>query len=199
MPRPRSATDSQIIAATVAAIGKHGPAKLTLAHIADEIGLSPAALVQRFGSKAGLMAAVASDAAHHADAAFDQAQARTESPVEAVVEAMVAFAGDLHDRTELANHLAMLQLDLTDPELRRHTVAQARVVRTRIRRLLEEATATGELRATDLDELTQTIHAAYTGAALTWAIDGSGDLADWIRRRVSAVLDPHRTRPPARS
>ena len=77
MPRPRSASDAQIIAATIAAIGRRWPAKLTIAHIADEVGLSPAALVARFGAKAGLLAAVAADGTGYADTAFDDAIPRT--------------------------------------------------------------------------------------------------------------------------
>lgn len=86
----------------------------------------------------------------------------------------------------------MLQLDLADPDLRRHTVDQAQVVRRRIRQLLEEAMAAGELGETDPEELAQTIHATYSGAVLTWAIDGPGDLHGWIRRRVAAVIEPYR-------
>jgi AcrR family transcriptional regulator len=59
-PRPRQASDAEILAAALTAILRHGPVRLTLAHVAREAGLSPAALVQRFGSKRGLLLAVAS-------------------------------------------------------------------------------------------------------------------------------------------
>jgi len=40
-------------------MGELGPAKLTLARVAKAAGLSPATLVQRFGSKRALLLALA--------------------------------------------------------------------------------------------------------------------------------------------
>ena len=47
-----------------------GPARLTLAEVAKEAGLSPATLVQRFGSKRGLMLALWAAAVEGVDACF---------------------------------------------------------------------------------------------------------------------------------
>ena len=58
-PRPRTVSDQAILAATARVIGDLGPAKLTLARVASEVGLAPATLVQRFGSKRGLLLALA--------------------------------------------------------------------------------------------------------------------------------------------
>ena len=58
-PRPRAASDADILDATARAMARLGPARLTLADVAREAGLSPATLVQRFGSKRGLLLAVA--------------------------------------------------------------------------------------------------------------------------------------------
>jgi AcrR family transcriptional regulator len=192
MPRPRAVSDDDIRAATIAAIGKHGPAKLTLAHVAAEAGVTPSAIVQRFGSKAALLAALGEGASRDAVAAFDEATAGAGPPLEALTEALARFAGDIHTRTELANHMAMLQLDLTDPELHARSAAQSRVVRRRIRDLLEAAVASGELAHDALDELAQTVYTAYSGALITWAIDGTGDLGGWIRTCVKAVIAPYR-------
>ncbi|MET8542281.1 helix-turn-helix domain-containing protein, partial [Kitasatospora sp. NPDC004799] len=57
MPRPRTTSDAEILAATARAIGIHGPGRLTLAHVGAEAGVSPATLSQRFGSKRGLLLA----------------------------------------------------------------------------------------------------------------------------------------------
>ena len=45
------------------AIARLGPARLTLADVATDVGVSPAAIVQRFGSKRALLLATAADAA----------------------------------------------------------------------------------------------------------------------------------------
>lgn len=192
MPRPRSVSDDQIISGTIAAIGKHGPARLTLAHVAEEVGITPAALVRRFGSKAGLLAAVASAGADYADAAFDAATARTASPTGALLDAIATFAGDVRDRTELANHMAMLQLDITDPQLRQQSADQAVVVRGRIEALLADAVRAKELKRHATAELADVVYTAYSGGMITWAIDGSGDLSQWLQDKVAAVLAPYR-------
>ena len=48
--------DAAILRAAAEVIGRTGPARFTLAAVASEVGLVPATLVQRFGSKRGLLA-----------------------------------------------------------------------------------------------------------------------------------------------
>ena len=57
--RPRGIDDAAILRATVDVIGRVGPVGLTLAAVAAEVGLVPGTLVQRFGSKRGLLLALA--------------------------------------------------------------------------------------------------------------------------------------------
>ncbi|HEX2052843.1 MAG TPA: TetR/AcrR family transcriptional regulator [Actinomycetota bacterium] len=193
MPRPRSVTDEQILEGALKAIGKHGPARLTLAHVASEVGLSPATLLQRFGSKAALLAAVAGGSTAYAEEAFDEAAARTESPLEALMDALAGFARAITTREELANHLAMLQLDVADPKLRGQAADQAAAVRRRIAGLLAQATRQGELAGdTNAGGLAETVYTAYNGALITWALYGQGELQRWLRKRIQAVLEPHR-------
>ncbi|MFD8888404.1 helix-turn-helix domain-containing protein [Streptomyces erythrochromogenes] len=59
MARPRGVEDAVILRAAVRVMGRVGPAGLTLAAVAGEVGLVPGTLVQRFGSKRGLLLALA--------------------------------------------------------------------------------------------------------------------------------------------
>lgn len=192
MARPRTVSDEQIVAAAVRAIGKHGPAQLTLAHVGAEAGVSAAALVQRFGSKAALLRTVSADGSRHAAAAFDAAEAAKAPPLRTLHRALASFAEGIGSRTELANHLGMLQMDLADEELRREAARQAKVVRSRIARLLDAAVAMGDLGSCDTAALATTVHTAYSGALITWAVEGRGSLTAWLRARVDAVLVPYR-------
>jgi AcrR family transcriptional regulator len=192
MSRPRTVSDEEILAAAMTAIGRHGPARLTLAHVAQEVGLSPAALVQRFGSKAGLLRAAASRGADRADAVFDGIRATVSSPIAALLQAMVEFGSGIATREEMANHIGMLQLDLTEPDLHEQAVAQAQTLRNRIAQLVEEAATAGELDVGDVDGLAETVYTVYNGALVTWAIVGSGPLDDWVRDRVDRILAPYR-------
>ena len=75
-PRPRLASDADILAAAGRAIGRVGPVELTLADVAGELGLSPATLVQRFGSKRGLLLALAAQCAAGVEECFTRARDR---------------------------------------------------------------------------------------------------------------------------
>src|SRR5438045_4205506 len=84
-PRPRGASDADILAAAFRAVSRLGPARLTLADVAQEAGLSPATLVQRFGSKRGLLLALAGSAAEGVDACFAALRSEHPSPLAALV------------------------------------------------------------------------------------------------------------------
>ena len=93
----------------------------------------------------------------------------------------------------MANSVAMLQLDLADPDVHAET-GEARAVRARIARDLSAALAAGELRSgTDVATLAKLVETTYHGAMIGWAIHRESTLADWMREQVEAVLAPQRT------
>jgi len=59
MGRKKITPDGDVLAATLRVVARVGPGRLTLAAVAKEAGLAPATLLQRFGSKRGLLLAVA--------------------------------------------------------------------------------------------------------------------------------------------
>ena len=81
---------------------------------------------------------------------------------------------------------------LTDPDLRTNAVRHSREMRLQIRPLLDAAIAAGELVPADSEHLAQAVYTTYSGALLTWAIDGHGDLADWLRQEIDFLLAPYR-------
>lgn len=67
MPRPKLVSDTEILDATRRVMLRDGAERFTLADVAREVGLSRAALIQRFANKAGLERQVAAsglDALH---------------------------------------------------------------------------------------------------------------------------------------
>ncbi|MGC5013980.1 TetR/AcrR family transcriptional regulator [Streptosporangium sp. DT93] len=193
MARPRTTSDEAILRAAGRAIGAHGPSGLTLAAVAAEAGLSPAALVQRFGSKRGLLLAFAERSTSGTGEVFRRARGRHASPVAALYEALTELASTMRTPEEAANGLAFLQLDLTDPEFREHAVTQARRMREEITGLLAEAASGGGLKGdADPVRLARTVQVAYNGALILWALTGEGDLARDLRADLDHLLRPHR-------
>ena len=201
-PRPKKAADDAVFAAAARAMTRLAPGELTLAAIAAEVGVTAAALSQRFGSKRQLLVAVAEHAAATAGAAVRALGPRHRSPL-AAVRSYAASAANLGTSpAALARHLAYLESDLADPALRAALVAQARATREAVAELLVEAVARGELRTdTDVPRLTRTLELVLTGAVLSLALEADGAGPGWFRAQADAVLAPYvaerRMRPPA--
>ena len=191
MARPRTIDDDEIISGAMRAIGRVGPARLTLADVAKESGLAPATLVQRFGSKRGLLLEISERGAKVAGEDLRRARARHASPLAALRAGLVAGARSVDDPEVFANHLAFLQLELSDPEFHRHVRAYTEAVHAAVEGLLADAVAAGELRRCDTARLASTVQTTYSGALITWAIYRKGRLATWVARELDAVLEPH--------
>lgn len=190
--RPRKVSDEEVFGAVVRVMNRLAPAQMTLAKIAGEAGVTSSALVQRFGSKRDLLLAVTGLAAEGTGEFFARLRESHDSPLEALHAYGKCFAEMAESPETLAHHLGFLQLDLTDPDFRRHARDQARVADRAIRGLLEEAITAGELtRAADLDTLTRAVIAILGGSLLAWAIRQEGTAARWMREDLDSVLRPH--------
>jgi AcrR family transcriptional regulator len=195
MPRPRTVSDEAILDAVLALALRVGPARVTFAAAASETGLSAATLVQRFGSKRGLLLAADKRAIDLWVGALDRSTAA--SPLARVVEGLVLAVDPDATPETMANSVALLQLDLADPEFHAETLRGARAVRARIARDLSAALAAGELRSdTDVATLAKLVETTYHGAMIGWAIHRENTLASWMREQVEAVLGPHRASQP---
>lgn len=183
--RPRQVTDEQAFQALAEAITEVGPTRWTLDDVGKRLGLTGPALGYRFGSKRGLLVAFA---AHQPDATaerFDQAAAAN-PPLEAVYQVLTSDLGHMDTRAKVANNVAMLSIDLADDELAKHAKAQARVIKAKLAQLVADA----ELVTPDqADELAEQIYTVWSGAIITWAIDGDGPLEGWLRDHIDAVVE----------
>jgi AcrR family transcriptional regulator len=192
MPRPRTISDEDVLDAVLALAHRVGPARVTFAAAAAEVGLSAATLVQRFGSKRDLLLAADKRGIDLWVGALDRSTAA--SPLARIVEGLVLAADPVATPEQMANSLAMLQLDLADPDFHAETLRGARAVRARIMRDLGAALEAGELRqGSDITTLAKLVETTYHGALIGWAIHRESTLADWMREQIEAALAPHRT------
>lgn len=191
-PRPRKVTDQQLFAAAHAVMSKVGPRELTLAAIAKQAGVTAAVLVQRFGSKRDLLLALSEEAAKGANEFFAALAKQHASPLAALYAYADCVSGMAVSPVALARNLAHLQIDLTDPDFRRHLVKQARATRVGLRRLVAAAAEARELAGNvQPTQLARTIEATLSGSLLTWAFYQKGTAAQWIRADLEAVLAPY--------
>lgn len=191
-PRPRKASDEEVLAAAHRVMQQVGPAEVTLARIAAEAGVTAGALVQRFGSRRGLMLALMAEFSRSAPAFFAQVRAAHPSPLAALRAYSECHAQMADTPQTLAHHLAYLQIDLTDPDFHQHMRAQALDTRGELRRLIADAVAAGELAAhTEVDVLTRAVMAALNGSLFVWATLREGTAAESVRADIDAVLAPY--------
>ena len=192
-PRPRETTDEEIVAATARVMQRRSPTQLTLADVAKEAGVVPATLIQRFGTKRGLLLAVCSTAPDGVAQQFSAARAKYGSPIKTLIELYAGCTAFAPTPEAMANGLAYLQVDLTDPDFHAITLAQFRALRDETQTLLEAAVAARELRRCDTTELARLIQHLNGGAMLAWAVYREGSVADWVRREITALLSPYLT------
>lgn len=176
-------SDETVFAAVVDVISDVGPTELTLARIGARAGLTAGALVQRFGSKHGVLAAFAARSVENVHQIFADASRRHPGDSwAAAVEGLVAMAAELHDRRAFAHHLGWFALELADDQLRPFAVDHHRSVQRELARLLGGPVAARQL------------HAVYQGALILWALeDGAVGLSPFLRRelrRAAAAFMP---------
>jgi AcrR family transcriptional regulator len=191
-PRPRETTDAAILEATARAMSRVGPARLTLAHVAKDLGIAPATLIQRFGSKRGLLLALSREVNASVGDQFAAIRAEHPSPLAALYAVADCTARMATTPEELANNIAYLHIDLTDPEFHAVTLDQSRATHAEIRTLLEEAVAVGELADLDTDRLAKLIGSLMGGSLLSWAIFRDGTAAERLRSDLDTLLEPYR-------
>jgi len=192
-PRPRATSDQAILTATMRVMQRLSPTQLTLADVAKEAGVVPAALIQRFGTKRGLLLAVCGCAPDTVPQQFAAARAKHSSPLKTLIELYADCSGFAPTPEAMANGLAWLQIDLTDSDFHAITLAQFRAIRAETKELLDQAVAARELRSCDTSHLARLIQDTNGGAMLSWAVYRQGSVASWVRRDLQALLAPYRT------
>ena len=193
-PRPKATSDADLLAATYRVVSRLGP-NLTLGDVAKEAGVSPATLVQRFGSKRGLLLAFAASGPEGLASEFDRIRAAHRSAlgvVYGVAECMAAMA--VSPQT-LSNSLAFLQMDLVDPDFHKHALAHSKAMHAEIKRLLDDAVNEGSLQRCDTGRLARAVQGLIGGSLLQWAIDRDGKAADRLREDLDSLLKPRHCPP----
>ncbi len=193
MPRPRTVSDGEILAAAAVVIGEIGPDRLTLGDVGRRVGLAPATLLQRFGSRRELLLALAGHDVDAVPARLRTAASAPGSLLDALVAALVATASQIDSPARFANHLAFLLKDLADPDFQAITHRYGAGVTAAIRDVLAAAADRGELDAdADVDAVAHLVHVVYNGALVTWGMTSSGQPADRVGQHLRQVLGPYR-------
>lgn len=177
MPRKRSVSDEVILGHALRVAESRGPTALTFQALSAEVGLAPATLVQRFGTKAGLLQAALLRAWDLLDEATAAADAAAGPGPDGVIELVVALSGQ-YDPAEDADQILLLREDLRDPVLRARGQAWIATLAAAVeRRLVGAEPGVGRL-----------VVAQWQGSLTVWQFHREGDLDVALGRAVAALL-----------
>src|SRR5688500_12965194 len=190
--RPRKVSDDDVFMGAYKAMQRRGPSELTLAHLAGEAGVAAGALVQRFGAKRGRLLKIAGELFGRTARVLAQLRAEHHDPLAAVRAYADCMAGMAATPESLSRNLSYLQIDLTDPEFRKHFAHSARATRAELQKLVRDAIKAGELvPSTNAKQLTRTIDAIIGRPLLSWAHHQEGSASKWIRDDLNEILNPY--------
>ncbi len=190
-PRPRATSDADLLAAASRVVLRVGPG-LTLGDVAREAGVSATTLVQRFGSKRGLLLALFSSGQSGLAAQFAQIRTASRSALDAIVGVGDCMAAMAHSPQAMSNSLAFLQMDLVDPEFHALALAHSQATCAEIVKLLDEAVAAREIARCDTCVLARTIQSLIGGSLVQWAIDRDTTARERVREDLDTLLRPRR-------
>src|SRR5262245_1896573 len=194
MPRPRTTSDDAILAAAFKVISRLGLANATLADVAREVNLSPATLMQRFGSKRGLLLALAKMGVDSVDDCFAAVRAEHKSPLATLIAAATFMARHTTSPEELANGLAFLQMYVSDPEFHRLALENSTRILAGYRTLIKAAIAERELIPCNPTSLARAVNATAAGSLISWAIHRQGKAMKWVESDLAALLVRYRVK-----
>jgi AcrR family transcriptional regulator len=183
MPQKKRIDDQSVLEKALVVISEHGPDRFTLADVGKAVGLAPATLMQRFGSKQQLLIQAAKQAAVKLKRDLEELKGKQLSWDQELIQLLSAMPEGFGSRQDIANSLGVLKLDMVDPEL--HPIARHlfEALRQRIQELLQQGQSCGELEASlDIDVATWELDALRHGLVIQWTLSGNGTLQKWLEK-----------------
>jgi AcrR family transcriptional regulator len=173
MPRKKQLSDEAVLDAVMPAIFAVGPDRCSLADAAAAAGLSPATLVQRFGSKHAMVVAALELTNRRNFAALDSLPEDTGA--EAVIRIFVERTPGPEHEAMLSDQLLWLRESMADPGIN----AVSRDYFVRFRQAIE-------LRMPPLPiaprKAVLLVEAQWHGALTQWGIGREGSLRGYVER-----------------
>jgi AcrR family transcriptional regulator len=189
MARPRKVSDEQLLAAAGNVIARIGP-RFTLADIAAEAGVVAGTLVQRFGSKQGVLVALSRIAIEGIPRTVREVADGVEDPLDALRAGVVEQYAALDDPASAANNLAQLAVDFGDDELRGLLAELYEAVDAEVATLVRRAVRAGRLPGAPPPPQAARVLAGFAeGSAIRWSVRPRGSLRSRIRADLDTVLN----------
>jgi AcrR family transcriptional regulator len=201
-PRTATLTDDEILVRATRVVRAHGP-RVSLAKIAAHVGLTSARLVQRFGSRQQLLAAVEESVDARLLQHFVAGVAEHQSPRRGLVESLARLAERSAKRLYLlSNSYVFDPRHLAAPDGAQRAQERNAEFERALQSVVSRMTAAREFPQTDGAALAHAIYVCWVGSYNLWAYAPIGSVGDAVRKDLGFLLDnaaaaalhvPHRT------
>ena len=175
MSRQRTVSNEVILEAVGALLQQGGPAALTFASAAAASGLSPATLVQRYGSREAMLRAALLQMWDQLDRHTAELDAQNELNPEGAIALLVRLSTGYSAEGDPGQGLSLLREDFRDPVLRARGAAWGAALAAALGRRLTDDLAAAAI-------LGGLMASQWQGAVLWWGFSREGTLRGYLRR-----------------
>lgn len=179
MPRKKTLSDIDLLDRVLTLMRRLGPQGVTFAAAAVETGLSGPTLVQRFGTRDGLLQAALLRAWDLLDERTEAAIAAAPRTPAGAIGILVALSGDFGSGENYAEGLLVLREDMRNPELRARGEKWGR-------RLAEALGACLAGRDGPRRDLGRLLAGQWQGALTWWGFSRNGTPAEAVKADLTA-------------
>jgi AcrR family transcriptional regulator len=191
--RPRIVQDEDVFEAMTRVVLRVGLPHLSINEVAADIGVTPAALRQRFGSKAELLHAFHAWSTERVRHMMDSAEHADRTPLDALKTVVQWSVPTIESPAQLLNAVSMLTDSAADDEARRQIGDRLGLAAERTTELVRRAIAARQIDYPDAAELSARMQEALIGACIMWALrhEVGESLADRLSTATDHVLTPY--------
>lgn len=185
MPRIKHKTDEEVLDELLPAILVAGVDRITLKEMGAVAGLSPATLLQRFGSRIELIEAALDRSTERLERSLGEPLAEGADAREGLVRWLADLTGPIADRQLLVGSFQVLGRDILVAARNRRARRHLELVRRRIATGLAGMGFAPEAAARQA----ALVEAHWHGLVIQWAVHGEGTLEGWVRDGLARLLD----------
>lgn len=179
MPRPKLVSDEAVLDAANEVLIERGSASFTLSDIAVKVGLSRAALIQRFQSREVILREMAKREVVQTERYLNSL------PLDASIEGLWSFlreiVGSMGAGKNFGARVLIAWMETRDPHLRVMANERYELVQKAIAIRVPPTVIAPSM-------LARHLHAVIAGATMQWIVSGDDDLAEYVLLRLTEAL-----------
>lgn len=184
VPRSKRKTDDEVLDELLPTILVAGLDRITLEEMGAAVGLSSSTLLQRFGSRWGVIEAALDRSTDALEQTLAEPPPEGADPREALIDWLADLARPVADKRRLVGSLQVLGRDILVAARNRQARRHLGLMRQRIESALvdmgfDPAAATSQALV---------VEAHWHGLVVQWALHGHGTLDAWIRHGLMTLL-----------